>query len=279
MAHTASVVDVPGARLHVQVDGDAESPPLVLLHSAVVDMRSWDAMVPDLVNAGYRVIRYDIRGYGTSPTEDVEFSNQADLVAVLDALGVERAAVVGNSRGAMIAIDAILETPGRFVAFAWVGGGIGGFGDDLEPTPQELELFEAADAAERAGDADTLADLEVRIWLDGVGQPPTRVPAAIRDAMRAMDRPLLEPGRIMGRPVRLSPPADERLDELTLPILVVVGQLDTTDTRAAAARLATRAPSARLVAWPDVAHLVGMEQPARLAATIADFLAPLPRWR
>jgi len=281
MAHAERFVEVPGGRLWTVVDGPddrPDAPPLTLIHSAVVDLRSWDAMTPLLAAAGYRVLRYDVRGYGRSTTDDVEFSNRDDLRAVLDALGIARTAVVGNSRGAMIALDTILETPGRFVAYGWVGGGIGGF-EGGEPTPEELALYEEADAAESRGDADALADIDRRAWLDGIGQPPTRVPAAIRDAMLAMDRPLVAPGRVFGKPRPLAPPANERLAQLAIPTLVVIGELDASGTRAAAARLASGAPRARLVSWPDVAHLVGMEQPERLASEIVDFLGPLPRWR
>ncbi|HEX5239524.1 MAG TPA: alpha/beta fold hydrolase, partial [Candidatus Limnocylindrales bacterium] len=109
MAQLESSVGVPGGKLQVIVDAPddrPDAPPILLVHSAVVDLRSWDAMVPYLVEGGYRVVRYDTRGYGRSTTDDVEFSNREDLRAVLDSLGIRQAAVVGNSRGAMIALDA-----------------------------------------------------------------------------------------------------------------------------------------------------------------------------
>jgi 3-oxoadipate enol-lactonase len=275
MPRLDTFIDVPGGRLKVVAEGDG--PPIVLVHSAVVDLRSWDAMVPLLVRAGYRVIRYDTRGFGESTTEDVAFSNRADLVAVLDAAGASQAAVVGNSRGAMIALDTILESPERFVAYAWVGGGIGGY-EGGEPSAAELALFEEADKLESAGDAKGLLDLELRIWLDGVGQSPTRVPAALRDAFREMDGPLLQPGHVFGKPQPLEPNAASRLGELRIPTLVVVGALDTSGTRASAAHLAESVDGARFVTFPDVAHMVGMEAPDRLAALILELLAPLPRW-
>jgi 3-oxoadipate enol-lactonase len=274
MPQLDTMLDVPGARLRVIADG--AGPPLLLVHSAIVDLRSWDAMVPSLVAAGYRVIRYDVRGYGSSMAEDVEFSNRGDLLAVLDAVGARQAAIVGNSRGAMIALDTILEAPDRFVAFAWVGGGIGGFDGGL--TPEEQQLYEEGDALEAAGDADGLAELDIRAWVDGIGQSPTRVPASVRDAVREMDRPLVEPGRVFGEPIPLAPPANDRLGEVTVPTLVVVGALDSSGTRAAADRLAASVPGARLVTLPDVAHLIGMEAPDELAGLIVEHLAPLPRW-
>jgi 3-oxoadipate enol-lactonase len=267
-------IDVPGGRLRAVTEG--EGPPILLVHSAIVDLRAWDAMVPPLVEAGYRVVRYDIRGYGTSTAEDVDFSNRADVLAVLDSVGAGQAAVVGNSRGAMIALDTVLESPDRFVAFVWVGGGVGGF--DGGATPEEITLYEEGDALESAGDADGLADLDIRAWVDGIGQPPTRVPAELREAVREMDRPLVEPGRVFGKPIPLDPPANERLGVIRLPTLAVVGALDSSGTRASAARLAEAVPGARLITIPEVAHLIGMEVPTELAALIVEFLAPLPRW-
>jgi pimeloyl-ACP methyl ester carboxylesterase len=274
MPNLDTFIDVPGGRLHVVAEG--EGPPILLVHSAIVDLRSWDDVGPPLVRAGYRVIRHDVRGYGTSTAEDVEFSNRADVLAVLDSVGAGQAAVVGNSRGAMIALDTVVDAPDRFVALVWVGGGIGGF--DGGATPEEIALFDEGDAFEDAGDADGMADLDIRVWVDGVGQPPTRVPGAMREAVRAMDRPLVEPGRVFGKPIPLDPPANERLGDIRVPTLAVVGALDTSGTRASASRLAEAVPGARRITTPNVAHLVGMEVPAELAALIVEFLAPLPRW-
>jgi 3-oxoadipate enol-lactonase len=274
--HVEAFVDVPGGRLFVVADG--EGPPIVLVHAGIADLRSWDAVVPYLAGAGYRVIRYDTRGYGRSTTEDVEFSNRADLLAVIDARDIKRCAVVGNSRGAMIALDTVLESPERFVGFVWVGGGIGGFNEG-EPTPEELELFDAYDLAEQRGDIEAMADLDVRIWVDGVGQPQDRVPAEIREAVRDMDRPLVTPGRVMGRPIPLEPAANERLGELRVPTLIVAGALDATGTLAAARRLAEGTGRARNVTLRNVAHVVGMEAPERLAELVVQLLSGLPRWR
>ena len=275
MPRLDTFIDVPGGRLKVAAEG--EGPPVVLVHSAVVDMRSWDALVPLLVGAGYRVITYDTRGFGESTTDDVEFSNRADLLAVMDAAGAGQAAVVGNSRGAMIALDTLLEAPERFVAFAWVGGGIGGY-EGGEPSAAELAVFEVADKLEAAGDHEGLLDLELRIWLDGIGQPTTRVPAHLREAFLEMDRPLLQPGHVWGKPIPLAPNAASRLGDVRVPTLVVVGALDTSGTRASAAHLAESVAGARYVAFPDVAHMIGMEVPDRLAGLIVELLAPLPRW-
>ena len=274
MPTTTRLIPVPGGHLNVVIDG--EGPPIVLIHAGIADLRAWDDLVPLLVNAGHRVIRYDCRGYGSSPTDDIDYSNRDDVLAVLDAAGVGRAVLVGNSRGAMIGLDTILESPERFAAFVWVGGGIGGFDGDI--SAEELAMFEAADAAEMSGDVETQLDLETRIWVDGVGQPTTRVPARIRDALRDMNRPLLDPARIAGTPIPLGSSANDRLDEITIPVLAVVGALDVQNTRDSAMRLETAVRGARRVVIPDVAHMIGMEVPEQLADLIIEFVGPLGDW-
>ncbi len=267
-------IDVPGGRLHVAVDG--EGPPIVLAHAGIADSRSWDPLVPFLVDAGYRAVRYDTRGFGRSTTDDVEFSNRADVRAVLDHLGIDRACLVGNSRGAMILLDTVLESPERAIAFVWVGGGVGGF--EAPRSPEEDELLAAAEAAAEAFDADAGVELDLRAWVDGVGREPTRVAPAVRAAVALMDRPLYERDRVFGRPIPLEPQAVGRLGEIGIPVLAVVGELDTSDTRASAERLERGVRGARRVVVPGVAHMVGMEAPEALAALILEFVAPLGTW-
>ena len=283
---TTQTVPAPGASLHVIVDGAVDAPPVVLLHAGIADSRAWAAMAPRLVDAGYRVVRYDRRGFGRTVTEDVEFSNRADLVAVLDALGIGQAVLVGNSQGGQIAFDTAIEYPDRIAAVVGVAAGLGGF--DGGATDAELELFERMDALEErldaagaAGDRETLqevVDLDIAFWVDGPGQPADRVPTAVRDLVRVMDTVHSAPSRVHGQAIPLRPPAAERLADLRQPVIAVAGALDASEVVATARHLGATAPDATSVVWPDVAHMIGLEVPDRLADLIIDFLAPLPRW-
>lgn len=275
---TTTVVPVPGGQLHVVDEGSPADPPILLLHAGIADLRAWDEMVGPLVDSGYRIVRYDARGFGQSTAEDVPYSNRADVVAVLDALGIDRAVFVGNSRGGQIAIDTAIEFPDRVAALVGVGSGLGGF--DGEPTPDEIALFDRMDAIESTDpvDVDAIADIDVRIWVDGPFQPDTRVPAAIREKVRMMDAPQYAPEHVRGQPIGLEPPAAARLSDLDCPVLAIAGALDASVLAQTARHLAANAPDARAVIMPDVAHMIGMEAPNELAAMIVEFLAPLPRW-
>ncbi len=264
-------VDVPGGRLAVVDEG--AGPPILLFHAGIVDARAWEPLVPHLVAAGYRAIRFDARWAGRSETEDVEFSNRADALAVLDSLGVGRACLVGNSVGGQIAVDTSIEFPARVAALVTIAASIGGY--EPEPTPAEAALFEEMERLQEGADPDTVADFDVRLWVDGIGQPANRVPSAVREAVRAMDREVAVRSRVPGRPIRLVPPAGERLGTLTMPVLAIAGGLDVSDVWATARHLEAVCPNARAVLMPGVAHLIALEAPEAVASLIVDLLRPL----
>ena len=271
---TASHVDVPGSRLVVLDDG--AGPPLILLHAGIADHRAWDGMVPPLVAAGYRVIRFDARGFGASTTDDVEFSPRDDLRAVMDALGIGRAVLIGNSRGGMLAFDSAIEMPERVAAVVGVAAGLAGF--DGGSTAAEAGIEAEYERIDAAGDAAALTAFETRIWVDGPLQPAGRVAAPIRDLVYEMNLPLNGSGHIGGKGIPLAPPARDRLAELRCPVLLVAGSLDFSGVTTTARHIEAETPDVRVVIWPDVAHMIGMEVPDRLAETVVEFLAPIPRW-
>ena len=267
-------IPVPGGRLHGVAEGDG--PPIVLLHAAVVDSRVWEPFVPLLTDAGYRAIRYDARGFGQSVTEDVEFSRVDDLLAVLDTFGVERAAVVGNSQGGQIALDLAVSRPDRVAALVQLASGIGGLDVPMSPHDEAVEQrYEEIDAA---GDIQALTDFELALWGAGVDQPVERLPAGLRGFLRPMIEAANQ-GRPRGRQVPLDPPAAERLDRLTMPVLFVHGGLDFSYVELFGRHLEANVPNARMVVMPGVAHLLAAEAPDETARLVLDLVRPLGDYR
>lgn len=106
---SSRLIDVRGHRLHVEERGSGSDPAVVLLHHGLGTERAWRAQIPFLVKAGYRVIAYDRWGYGHSdPREKLSMpyfeDDQADLLALLERLEIDRAALVGHSDGGTIAL-------------------------------------------------------------------------------------------------------------------------------------------------------------------------------
>lgn len=269
---TMHLVPVPGGRLHVIDEGGG--PPILLLHAGIADLRAWDSLVPLLVEAGYRAVRYDLRGFGRTTDEAVPFSHRADAIAVLDALGIGRAAFVGNSVGGMIAIETAVEHPERVAAVVALGAGLRGF-EGPAPTPAEQALEAEGERIEASGDPDAIADFDVRYWGDGPGQPEGRMPGDLRALLREMALPSSDMSQDHGTPIPLDPPASQRLDALAMPVLAITGELDESTTHAVALHLAAFAPDARMVDIPGVAHMIAMEAPDEVARLTIQLLAPL----
>jgi pimeloyl-ACP methyl ester carboxylesterase len=107
-----SFVDLAdGARLHFEIAG--EGPVVTLIHPGLWDMRTWDREFERFADAGYRVLRYDVRGYGESsrPEPGATYSHVRDLDELLEAAEVTQTALVGCSMGGGIAIDFALGRP------------------------------------------------------------------------------------------------------------------------------------------------------------------------
>ena len=257
-------LETNGARIAYDTAGSG--PAVLLIHAGVANRTMWDDQVAALRDA-YRVIRYDTRGFGETETDAVEFSNRADIAALLDHLGEERAHLVGLSRGGMIALDFAIEHPDRVRSLTVVAGGIGGY-----ESPDELpaETWEPVEAMWKEKEWEKLADWETAFWADGHGQSPERVP----DVRRRVHGWVLEnylAEKEEGTPQPMDPPAVGRLGELRAPLLVMYGTLDEPSTSESMRHLAATVPGARLESF-ESAHLVNLEHPERFNRTLRAFL-------
>ena len=258
------ILETNGAR--IAYDADGTGPAVVLIHAGVANRSMWDDQVAALKDA-YRVIRYDTRGYGETETQAVEFSNRADIVALLDHLGEPSAHVVGLSRGGQIALDFAIESPDRVRSLTVVAGGIGGY---ESPAEVPAETWEPVEAMWKAKEWDKLTDWETAFWADGPGQSPERVP----DVRRRVHAWVLENYRAEkeeGQPQPLDPPAVGRLGDLRAPLLVMLGTLDDPGTVESMRHLAAVVPGARLEEF-ESAHMVNLEHPERFTRVLREFL-------
>jgi pimeloyl-ACP methyl ester carboxylesterase len=261
--------------LYYEVIGQGH--PLLLIHAGVADCQMWDAQLDEFARR-FRVIRYDTRGYGRSRTEDTSFSNRQDILDLLDHLGVEKTHLIGVSRGGHIAIDFTLEHPERISALIPVSAGVGGYEhqpDGSEKARIETQLFDTMDELWEQNKWEQLNEMEVQMWADGPGQPAGRAAPHVRENVRQMNANNLR--RQDGKPIPqpLEPPAIGRLSEIKAPCLVIVGDLDTTDTLVMADIMTQGIPHARKLVFPGAAHMLSLEQPEKFNREVICFLEGL----
>jgi 3-oxoadipate enol-lactonase len=270
MATETGTLETNGARIYYEVDGAGD--PVVLIHAGVANLRMWDDQVAVLRDS-YRVIRHDTRGFGRTETDAVEFSNRADVAALLDHLGEASAHIVGLSRGGSIALDFAVEYPHRVRSLVVAAGGVGGY-DAGDEAPQGWDQVEAWTAAR---EWTPVAEWETAYWADGPGQPPDRLDAAIRAKVHDWILTNYQAEKEEGQPQRLDPPAVGRLGELRAPLLVMVGTLDDPGTKASMRHLAQAVPGARLEVFEGSAHMLNLEQPDRFNRLLLEFFGEAAR--
>jgi 3-oxoadipate enol-lactonase len=225
----------------------------------------------------YRVVRYDARGFGKTTSEDGAFSDRQDIVALLRHLGIEQTAILGLSRGGALAVDFTLEHPEMVDALVAVAGGLSGY--EGPATEAEMQLFAEYQRLEEQKDYDALTAFEVHVWGDGPTQPEGRAAALVRERLREMLANNYRTHREVFQPRKLEPPAVDRLREIHVPTLVIVGDLDFSDVIAAMNLLAERVAGAQKIVIPGTAHMINLEQPDRFNAAVLAFLGKAARRR
>jgi pimeloyl-ACP methyl ester carboxylesterase len=257
-----------GAHLEYEIAG--EGPTVTLIHPGLWDMRTWDREFPRFVEAGYRVLRYDVRGYGRSsrPEPGMSYSHVRDLLALLDANDVTQTALVGCSMGGGIELDFALEHPERVWALVPIASGLGGFESTEEEDEWWAQRDEPIEALIEAGDLEKAEELQLEIWapLGTADERGARIREIAFDNIHEIT--MDESGA-----VRLDPPAAHRLGEIDVPTLILEAEHDPPDMRRIADFLAKEIMGSRKVVVEGADHVVNMRQPERFEELVLPFLA------
>jgi pimeloyl-ACP methyl ester carboxylesterase/mannose-6-phosphate isomerase-like protein (cupin superfamily) len=235
---------------------------VVLVHAGVADSRMWDPQWVDWPSR-LRVTRLDLRGFGRSAPPEGVYANPEDVLAVLDALGIDRAILVGASFGGRVVLDLAASRRDRVVGLVLAGAGL-----PDHDWSSEIRAFGAAeDEAIEAGDLDAATEINVDFWLPHASEG---VRAAIREQQRTAFA--LQIGSD-GEERLLTEDLVSHLAEVDVPALVVVGESDHADFHALADRLSTALPRATKETIPGAGHLPSLEQPGAFDAVVLPFLA------
>ena len=257
---------VNGTRLHYEVAGDGD--PVVFVHGLGLDMRMWDDQF-EVFAMRYRVIRYDLRGFGKSaPQTEERFRHAEDLHALLDYLEVPKANVIGLSLGGTISLQFTLLYPDDVLSLILVDSALDGFEWSAE--------WEAAFSAIQERGAHAGASAANRMWMEHELFAPAREQPNCRSKFAQMVRESSGWTWLNKSPARgIRPPSAERLGEIHVPTLVIAGERDLPDFQRIADILTAGIPAARKAVIKGAGHMSNMEAPAVFNTIVNGFLAEL----
>jgi len=265
-------LNVGDGQLYYETAGNGM--PLVLSHAAFLDSRMFDAVWEPLAKH-FRVIRYDMRGFGQSSPVTGPLCRREDLDRLIKHLDVKEAHLVGCSNGGQISLDLALEQPQRFKSLTLVGSTPSGFELGGEPPRYMLEMFDAM----QKGAIDRSNELQIRIWLDGETREPEQIDSKLRRKALEMNRIPVSQSTFFiadAQPINpLDPPAITRLESVKCPTLVVAGSLDHPEVLRAADEMVKRIPTARKTMIESTGHVPSYEQPDTFVKLLLDFLGSL----
>jgi 3-oxoadipate enol-lactonase len=221
----------------------------------------WAPQIDALVAAGHGVAAPDLPGYGNASLEPGAVDYAAEAAGSL----AGPAAVVGASFGGRVALALAVSRPELVERLVLVGAALGGW----EWSQPAAALLEEEEALLERGDLHAAAEQQARMWL-APGAEPGIHELTVDMTLRSYEQQLPMEDQVQA--VWPEPPAEQRLGEIAVPTLVVLGSEDLEDMTAMSGRLAAEIPGARLVTIEGAGHLPSLERPDDFNRLLLDFL-------
>ena len=257
------MAEVNGAKLYYEQMG--EGYPLILIHGFSLNTRMWDDQFENFAKY-YKVLRYDVRGFGKSSIPEEPYSHCKDLYSLMEFLGIDKAYVIGLSMGGGIAIDFTVEYPEKVDALIPVDMTLSGY-QLSEEFIQRWNKYCLIARNEGASNA-------IQEWLDDPLFAPALKNSPVGEKLK--DIASSYSGFHWLNPVpqiRMEPPAIERLSEIRVPTLIILGELDTPDFHLISDTLVSKIEGAKRIIIPGGGHMINMEKPYEFNQIVLDFLA------
>jgi 3-oxoadipate enol-lactonase len=257
-----SKLDVDGVAISYRLDGNLQASPLVLLNSAGCDLRMWDPHVPAF-GEGFRLVRVDARGHGGSDAPPPPYTVDrfgGDVIALLDALEIERAHVVGASLGGLVALWIAVHHPDRVerAVFSGTAARIG-----------TAEIWQERADAVRAGGTEAVTDLVMsRFFSTAFRRDHAEIVGWFAGMLRAQPAHGYEATCLALRDADLR----EEIGAIVAPSLILVGDRDEATPLADARWLHDAIEGSRLRTLEDAGHLCSVERRDTFDEIVPRFL-------
>lgn len=263
--------DIAGARVRIREEGPEGAPPIILIHGFTHSLETWDAWAATL-SGDYRVIRFDLAGHGLTGPDPKERYAPAERAAfigdVMDALGVERAVIAGNSLGGLAAWRFAHDNPQRVSALILISPGVfslNGVSDEPAEIPAAMKAYLL-----------TVPEAGVAASAGIIYGDDSKITAARLKTMRDMMRRKGN-GEAMIKSLEeftLPDPA-AMLNQIEMPTLIEWGEADAVIPIEQGRRMVVEMPNATLITYPGVGHAAQEEAPEETVADAIDFLSGL----
>lgn len=257
---TQELLHVNGTRLYVEQIGDGE--PVILLHGLTLDLRMWNAQIAAL-SPGFRTIAYDMRGHGRSDDTTERYSDREDLAALMDALHLPSAHIIGLSRGGRMALDFASNFPQRVASLITIATSLRLPGSDMDSSGEiksdVSKLLKAGRSAEACA-----RWLQSPLWQSPHG--------GIDSFTESMVRSYFEAGHTWDAMAGISL-TKELLLKVQARTLVMIGENDLPEMLRSAQQLQELLPHATTCRIPGAGHITTGDQPERVNQAIVAFLA------
>lgn len=252
-----------GASLRVRSVG--EGPAVVLVHGWALDLDMWRAQI-DLLADRYRVIAFDRRGFGRSTGEPSIQQDVHDIDTLLEWFAISRAAIVGMSQGARVALRWALVHPEQVSCVVLDGPPAEGGPQPLGG--QEIPIDEYRERIRHDG-----IDAFRRMWLQHPYMQLHTSTPSVQRLLREITLRYPAADLLMNAPPDLPLLAERDLRRLNVPTLVLSGEYDSAQRRSIASRFVQSLPDARLQVVPGAGHLAALDHPGAYAQALHDFFS------
>lgn len=260
-------ITVNDIQLNYEISGKEGAPIVVLSHSLACNLTMWEPQLKPL-EENFRVLRFDTRGHGLSDAPEGDYSFELlgqDAIGLLDALGIEKVHWVGLSLGGMIGQCLALNYSHRLLSLVLCDTG-SVMPEEAQPIWQE-RIDEARSGGMEARLPSTLEDWFTPDYLKE--NPPGLIP--IREQFLSTT----VKGYIGCIQAIRGLNYIDRLKEINLPTLIIVGREDFGTPVEASEAMHERIQGSQLVIIPDAAHLSTVAQPEAVNQALLDFLLGL----
>ena len=259
---------LPDGHIYYEISGQGS--PLVLIHSAITDMRSWDREFKAFARE-WTLIRYDVRGLGKSTPASNEYSDSDDLRTLLAHLKIPRVSIIAASNSGRIALDLALRFPELMDRIVLLSSGLGMF--DIESVPELGDSI--SDFENRFGEI-------TKLWEQGsteesidnlmelfAAKQPTETRSLVRTMLRENLREIITDESAKYAHYEIS---EGNLRKINVPVMVIVGNQDHEIIRWSSAHLAKHIKNSKFVIINGADHLVNLSSPDAFDKESLEFL-------